>query len=326
MRNVIAADLGATNTRVARFGERGTIIGKVMVIPTPQGGSSPSVITDHLIAAIREKCPPGSADVEGIGISAAGPVDFSRGTVVHPPNMPFTEIPVVRPLEKEFGVPVRLANDCLTGILGEACFGAARGFRDVVYVTISTGIGAGIISGGRVLLGSSGNAGEVGHFPVDSWYNVPCSCGFPGHWEGYASGKHIPEFFIVWERMGNPGQAEFDATTARGIFSAAQEGNPRALAFVETVGRMNARGISAIVVAYDPQLIVLDGAIVIENSELIIPPIERYADRFLPLPKIRLTELQGFAPLMGASVIARGYTTPFGSLGQPVGVRRDTNI
>ncbi|MDD1674440.1 MAG: ROK family protein [Methanomicrobiales archaeon] len=314
MRNVIAADLGATNTRAALIGEDGTIMGEIGMIATPQGGASPSVISDHLVAAIREVCPSDCAALAGIGVSVAGPVDFSRGTVVHPPNISFDEIPIVRPLEKEFGLPVRLANDCLAGIIGEACFGAARGFRDVVYITISTGIGAGILSGGRILFGRGGSAGEVGHFRIDSRYDMPCGCGYSGHWEGYASGRHIPEFFAAWEGMGNQGRADFDTTTARGIFSAAQEGNARALAFVEEVGRMNARGISAVVVAYDPRLIVLDGTIVRENPTLVLPPVERYAERFLPLPEIRLTELQGFAPLMGASIIARGYTTPFGSL------------
>jgi glucokinase len=234
--------------------------------------------------------------------------------IVNPPNIRFSEIPVVRPLENEFDVPVHLVNDCLAGIIGEASFGVARGCREVVYITISTGIGAGIVTGGRLLLGSGGNAGEVGHILVDSTFNVPCGCGSTGHWEGYASGKHIPEFFAIWNETTKRKKADFDTTTARGIFSAAQVGKPLAREFVDAVGRMNARGISAVIVAYDPGLIVLDGAIVLENPALILPPIKRYTDRFLPLPRLGLTALKGLAPLMGASIVARGYGTPFGPL------------
>jgi glucokinase len=234
--------------------------------------------------------------------------------VVHPPNIPCAEIPVVDPLEEAFGVPVRLANDCLTGIPGEALFGAARGFNDAVYITISTGIGAGIIAGGTLLLGSHGNAGEVGHIPVDSTYNVRCGCGYTGHWEGFASGRHLPEFFAAWHTGSHRGSPEFPASTAKEIYSAARNGHPRARAFVDVVGKIHARGISAVIVAYDPEVIILDGAIVVENQDLIVPAIERYADRFLPLPRLRITALEGRAPLLGASVIANGYDTPFGSL------------
>ena len=314
MECVVAVDLGATNTRVALVGEAGEIVRRISVA-TPRGEGDPRAISDHLIRSIRHvlaTADPGT--IGGIGIGAAGPVDLERGGIVNPPNMDFAEIPLVQPLEEAFGAPVRLVNDCHAGIVGEALFGAARGYEHAVYVTLSTGLGAGILAGGRLLLGRRGYAGEIGHIAVDEQYGVPCGCGHSGHWEGYASGRRKPMFFDIWRRAREREHLPFNPRTAEEIFAAARKGDALAREFVEEVGRINARGLSAIVVAYDPAVIVLDGSIALNNPDLVLPPLNRCMDRFLPLPPIRLSSLEGLAPLLGASVIARGYDTPFGSL------------
>jgi glucokinase len=219
----------------------------------------------------------------------------------------------VEPLGAEFGVPVRLANDCHAGVLGEAVFGAGTGCRDQVYITLSTGIGAGVVSRGRIILGRDGNAAEIGHFHVDSTWNLTCGCGGTGHWEGYASGRFLPRFFARWCELAGHPAGNAGSLSAEGIFSAARMRDPAALGFLEALGEINGRGISDVIVAYDPSLIVLDGSVVLRNGDLILPCLLQHVDRFLPPPEIRLSSLDGLAPLLGASVLARGYETVIGS-------------
>lgn len=311
-RPVIALDLGATTTRVALFGHEGVILGRA-TSPTPVEGDSPEIVTRHLAGLIRKVLPgggePGPA---AIGISAAGPIDHKRGSIVRPPNLPFREIPLADPLGEEFGLPVRLANDCHAGVLGEVVFGAGAGFRNLAYITLSTGIGGGIVCNGRLVLGRDGNAAEIGHFHIDSTYDLPCGCGGTGHWEGYASGRFIPRFFARWREVEGrvPGEAGF--SSAPGIFDAARKGDPAALGFMKALGRINGRGISDVIVAYDPSRIILDGSVALRNEDLILPFLIPCIDRFLPVPDIRLSALEGLAPLYGASIIARGYDTVVG--------------
>ena len=309
---VIAVDLGATTTRVALFGTGRELIERVSS-PTPAKGDDPGVVTRHLAGLIRKVLiGKGGTAPAAIGISACGPIDHTRGSVVRPPNLPFREIPLAGPLGEEFGLPVRLANDCHAGVLGEVIYGTGAGCDNLVYITFSTGIGGGVICNGRLVLGRDGNAAEIGHLHVDSTYDLPCGCGGTGHWEAYASGRFIPSFFERWCAVERRAPGGIDASSAAGIFEAARGGDPVARDFMETIGEINGRGISDVIVAYDPSRIILDGSVVIRNADLILPCLLPFVDRFLPLPEIRLTGLDGLAPLYGASVIARGYDTVVG--------------
>lgn len=314
-RAALAIDLGATRTRVAIVNQGGEILRRTEY-PTWTHGSTVESIASSIARTARALILEESGThVFGAGVSVAGPVDVSRGVVMNPPNIPFKEIPIVAPLQEALHLPVRLANDCHAGVLGEMAYGRGCGREHVVYVTISTGIGAGVVENGRVLLGRGGNAAEIGHFTIDTTYSLECGCGHRGHWEGYASGRFIPRFFAAWSERRGRVRSSFER--AEDIFRAANEGNEDALAFVQELGRINARGISNIVVAYDPELIVLDGAVARLNRGLILPPILEHADRFLPLPEIEFTALEGDAPLLGAAILAAGYDTEFGSLEVP---------
>jgi len=311
---VIAVDLGATNIRVAEISRDG-IIGKKISTLTPVTPKVPEDITDSIIGMVRavtgrkEIC-----ELGGIGISAAGPVNSRRGIVLNPPNIPLPEIPLAGPLSEEFGLPVRLINDCPAGALGEMYFGDGERCKNFVYITISTGIGGGVVTNGKMLLGRNGNAAEIGHFHVDNYYNAVCGCGCTGHWEAYCSGRHMPDFFLNWCLKNNLEVTGDWTRSPSGIFDAIKAGYPGIDNFIEEFSRINARGISDVIVAYDPSRIILDGSVILNNSELLIPRFSRYIDRFLPLPEIRISRLNGLAPLLGASVIAHGYDTAAGSL------------
>lgn len=302
---VIAVDLGGSRTRAGLVTAEGQILAERSVA-TPREGSGPEVITGQVASLVRELagslCPPPQA----IGISAAGPVDLREGAIRNPPNLPFRNIPLVRPLAEEFRIPVILANDCHAGIIGEATYGDARGIPNAVYLTLSTGIGAGVLAGDRLLFGREGNAAEVGHFVVDTTYRVRCGCGHEGHWEGYASGRHLPRFFTRWcEAQGHPLPPGWNGDVAA-IFEQARAGFATAVAFIDELARINGRGLSDIIVAYDPEVIILDGAVVLENGPLIYPRCQPYIDQLLPLPRIQISRLRGKAPLLGAAVLAQG--------------------
>jgi glucokinase len=312
MDRVVAIDLGATNTRAAVVSDDGVVKGRVET-RTPAGGADPAILTGFLSDLVRRVCGgclPG--DIGGIGLSVAGPVDTRGGILKNPPNMQFRDVSVTGPLSAEFGIPVRMINDGHAGILGEAACGAARGRQNVVYITLSTGIGAGVLENGRILLGRDGNAAEIGHLHVDDTYNLVCGCGYRGHWEGYASGKYLPWFFAQWCRYH--GKPHWGPDTAEEIFHSAREGDDDVHRFLEKLALINARGVSDVVVAYDPELIIFDGSVIRSNADLLLGPLIEATDRYLELPEMVLTGLSGDAPLLGASVIAWGYDTACGNL------------
>ncbi len=314
MEDVIAIDLGATNTRVALVDRNGKVIARVESA-TPKEGGSADAIPAHLVRLVERLLQAEDAEVPlAIGVSAAGPVDIGRGVVVNPPNIPFREIPIVEPLSRAFGVPVRMANDCHAGVIGEAYFGRAQHYSDVVYITISTGIGGGVVANGQLLLGRGGNAAEIGHFHVDSTYRIVCGCGHEGHWEGYAAGRFLPSFFRAWAVKHGHEAGKYADAGARELLQAAREGNRPVSEFLDALAVINARGVSNVIVAYDPSLIIWDGSVVRMNRREVLEPLKEHVDRFLPMPEMALSPLGGDAPLLGAAVIARGYRTRLGPL------------
>ncbi|MDD1728973.1 MAG: ROK family protein [Methanospirillum sp.] len=305
MRVAGVADIGGTNTRVALIREDKSLLA-IDRFRTP-AGIDPAEVTSRvgatLVRFIRSASVP---ELCGIGVSVAGPVDLASGSISHPPNMPFDEVPIVTPLSVAFGCPITLMNDCRAAVLGEVFAGGAKGYRHVVYITISTGIGGGVYSDGRVLMGRGGNAGEIGHFTVESQYMQPCSCGKAGHWEGCSSGGGMPGFYQTWCRVHNVSRIGTFGYT-EDILAAASAGDPVVCAFIKTLAEINGRGISTVIVAYDPDIIIFDGPVVTAHQDLILYPALDHLDHYLPTPAIAISPLGGNAPLFGvaAAVFSR---------------------
>lgn len=298
----LAVDLGATNMRAGLVREDGQIL-SLVTAPTPTHPKDADVIVRSLESLIVSAVSPAAISfVAGIGISTAGPVDPKKGEVVNPPNIPLSFIPLVEPLKERFGLPIRFMNDCHAGARGEAAFGAGRGVLNFVYLTISTGIGAGVYEQGRLLLGEDGNFAEVGHFVVETTWNLPCGCGGTGHWEGCGSGRFIPAFFLEWCRSSNHRSPFRNLSDAAAIFAAAAGGDPVAGEFVSELGKVEARGISLLIAAYDPSLIVIDGSVARNNWHIfetsVLPHVRSVSGK---IPQMRLSPLGGNAPLLGAA-------------------------
>ena len=303
----VAVDLGASKVRVAVGDEDGL---RRWVVEETDRGHGPEGVARQIVGMIRGH----DVEVEAIGVGSIGPLDLGRGAVVRTPNLPFDEIPVVKPLEEAFDVEVRLLNDCSAAVLGEQHFGAGRGLRDLVYITLSTGLGGGAIVDGHLLLGKDGNAVEIGHLTIDPESELLCGCGCRGHWEAYCSGRNIPNYarLLLRDRGlgdgplaqltgGDPGRM-----TTELLFRAAGRGDETALWVVERIGEVNAIGFADVVNAYDPELITVGGSIALGNPRLILEPIGRHIDRHLinRRPEIRLTPLGGEAVLYGALALS----------------------
>ena len=336
---IIAVDMGGSNLRVALF--KGNGIVRYAKVPTPREGSGGEIYSKAVIDLIRSNL---TADdivsAKALGVSVPGPYDPEKGELIHSPNLLFPVVPIKAPLENEFHKPVFVMNDCNCGVLGEVGIDGAGGAdvacgaedgegagdhsdrKNIVYISMSTGIGCGVIADGRLLLGNTGNAGEVGHLFVDGTYSVKCSCNHIGHWEGYASGRGIPHFFRAYCRKNQiPMKCSAILPTAADIFAGIKEelkntesgadsdaagadgcgGFGVFAGFYEELSKINARAVSSIIAAYSPAVIILDGSVAMNNGELIIAGILKYIDKYLPTPEIRLSRLDGKAPLYGAA-------------------------
>lgn len=300
-KRVLAIDIGASNLRVALISQQGRILEKITQ-KTRKKGKSGEVITGQVLELadfLLKKAP----CILGIGISSIGPLDYKNGGIKESPNIPFKFVPLVEPLSSAFGLPILLFNDCLCAVWGEKIYGLGKNFKNLVYITLSTGIGGGAIVDDHLLFGKDGNACEIGHLIIEEKYNFLCSCNKGrGHWEGIASGTNIPRFFKAWlnEKRLKVG---FKTKRAKDIFEAAKKKNKIALRFIQELGKINARAISTIISAYDPALITLGGAVALNNKKLILEPLKKYIDHYLRAPKIKITPLGEDITLLGAAAV-----------------------
>jgi glucokinase len=184
----LTADLGGTRIRAARCRADGTIEDRTEQFTQAEEGSN--AVVERIAASLREVWP-AKGKVMSIGVVAPGPVDPSTGVIFLAPNIPgFANLPLRDWLQAIFKVPVIIGNYANLAGLAEWRYGAARGHSHVVYLTVSTGIGGGVIMGGHLLVGSRGLAGELGHVKID-YHGGPCQCGSVGCIEAIASGTGI---------------------------------------------------------------------------------------------------------------------------------------
>ncbi|MFB6220320.1 MAG: ROK family protein, partial [Halolamina sp.] len=205
-----------------------------------------------------------------------------------------------------FEAPVTLHNDADAGLIGER-FYAANPPENMAYLTISTGIGAGVAVDGEVLSGVEGNAAEVGHFVVEPG-GLFCGCGGEGHWEAYCAGTSIPQHArSLHESEGIQSNLSLDVAEfgAADVFAAVGE-DPLADRTVEACTRYNAIGVANIVHAFAPETIYVGGAVARNNAELVVDPLqERVADRVMTTaPEIRVTSLGDETVVRGALAAA----------------------
>jgi glucokinase len=317
--NVLAVDIGGTHFRVALFDREG----RRMVVS--EGDTLHSGGREWMLERIRER---GRALLEqaghrvgACGISFGGPVDFQhqRVTSIHSPgwkNFSFAEW-----VSTNLNLPCLLDNDANAGALGEFRYGAGRGTESLVYVTLSTGVGAGLILNGKTYRGKDGLAGELGHIPISD-SGITCSCGAVGCLESLCSGRAIGGRGKEWgwrrsdglTRAPGSSDGEPQGVTAKKIVQAASEGDTTALRIVREAARWLARGLLTVIRILNPDRIILGGGLTLAGQVLLAPLHQSLAELVSPTigysTEIVVAELGTYSPLYGAAAMALDLMSP----------------
>jgi glucokinase len=300
MTQVLAVDLGGTNMRVAIVDDDGTILDRAHE-PTPHDAATIDPFVD-LVVDLRER-----HDVDHAVVGLPGRVDRDDGRLLHAPNLPDGWAAQVQRehLETVLGLPVALANDADVAAVGEAYFGAGREHRDVVYVTVSTGVGAGVLVGGRLVLPRY-SGGEIGHTVVD---RVAASRGAAATVEGLGSGTALARLASA---------AGLDCSGPE-LVRLVEAGDPRAVAVWDEAMLTVGLGVVNLVQMVAPTCIVVGGGVG-RNGELVLAPIRAALAEHGPAgpPPTVVTALLGDDPgLIGAAAWRRATTSP--TSGTPAG-------
>jgi glucokinase len=261
----IGIDIGATKILTCLVDADGAILREV-VSPTPP--ASASAVEDAVAAATSEVLEDIGGDVTPIGVSVAGWVSRDRKSVLFSPHLAWRHEPLADRLSARLGQPVFVENDANAAAWGEFVFGAGRGFSDVAVVTVGSGIGAGIISDGRLLRGGNGLAGEFGHTVVDP-RGPDCACGRRGCVDSLSSGRALERHYNAIE-----GSPEHGTTSGVEILELARAGKPSAVAAFHELGRWLGTSLGDLVMYFDPQIVLLGGG-VSGAGELLTIPTER---------------------------------------------------
>jgi glucokinase len=252
-------------------------------------------------------------DIGGVGVACGGPLDPETGVIINALNNPgWVNVPLKSMLEAALGRPAYVENDANAAALGEHRYGAGRGTDNLVYITVSTGIGGGLILDGELFRGENGNAGEIGHLQV-AYQGRACHCGGQGCVEAYASGTNIAqrarealvseEPSVLLELAGTP-----DRITAEAVADAARRGDPVAARIWDETIEVLAAGVASTVNAFNPRLVVIGGGVT-GAGDLLFEPLRRRAiARAMPplaaVVRIVPAELGERTGVIGAAAVA----------------------
>jgi glucokinase len=259
---VLGLDIGGTKLAAGVVDADGGVHGFVTAPSEPERGADVGLAQLFELGR-RALAASGVDEVDAVGIGCGGPLDPERGVLIAPLHLTgWRDVPVVELAERAFGRRAVLDNDATAAAAGEHRFGAGRGTRDMVYLTLSTGVGGGVVLDGRIFRGSTGNGGELGHVTVD-WRGRVCrGCGRRGCLEAYVSGTSIAE---------RAAEAGLPGATAADVADAARLGDPAAtLVWRETCEAL-ACGITSIVNLFEPEVVVVGGGVSRQGEHLLAP-------------------------------------------------------
>lgn len=273
---IVGIDLGGTNFRACLADREGNLIRRESWPTEAQEGHA--AVSRRLDAAVRHIAGPDLARVAGVGVGAPGPLDPWRGVIIAAPNLPgWVDVPLRDDMQSGLGLPVYLGNDANLAALGEFRFGVGRGYSHLVYITVSTGVGGGVIVDGRLLLGAKGLAAEIGHMVIDL-KGPRCACGNYGCLEAMASGTAIAREARARMRDGAPtvlwelAKGDLEAVDAVLVEQAARAGDAFALGLLREAGYYLGVGVVNVLHLFDPEIVVVGGG-VSRAGELIFGPL-----------------------------------------------------
>jgi glucokinase len=307
MNTYVAVDIGGTHIRAAAYETDNTT--PLTHERTRSYGKKPGTF-DRLVEAIEKAWPQGR-DVKAISMASPGPLDPNTGVVLATPNIPeWVNFPLTDKLTEHFGVPAYLDNDANLAALGEWKFGAGRDHRDVLYLTISTGIGGGVVINDHLIRGYHGLAAELGHVTVLADGPV-CSCGIKGHLEALAAGPAIVRYVREQLNAGSKSELSSDEElTAYSIAEAARSGDELAKSAYARAGKYLGIGVASFLHTFDPSIVIFGGG-VSQSGPLLFDPFESSLRDHVLLPRyledlvITTTALGDNVGLLGALALAQ---------------------
>ena len=256
---IFGIDIGGTTVKCGLFTKEGELLEKweITTRREEKGAHILSDVAETILAKCREKDIE-KEEVVGIGLGIPGPVR-ADGTVLKCANLGWGITPAAKIMQELTGFSVKAGNDANVAALGEMWKGGGRGFEDVIMVTLGTGVGGGVILGGRMVAGSNGAGGEIGHMIVNGSEEDVCGCGGHGHLEQYASATGIVR--MAKKRLAQENVQtklrEFENLSAKNIFDCAKEGDTLACELVDTLGSYLALALSHVAATVDPQVFVI---------------------------------------------------------------------
>lgn len=296
---ILAVDIGGTRFRVAVSDRDGRIVRVVRRETDRDGGA------DWMVAEVTALAEEMAADheVNAVGIGFGGPVDFANRRVINSTHVKgWDDVPLAGVLSDAVGVPAVVDNDANVGALGEYAFGAGRGAHSLVYYTVSTGVGGGIVIEGRVHRGANGNAGELGHVPILADGPL-CACGNLGCLEALCSGPAIAA------RARKAGVRGGTSLTAKDVFDLARDGHRKAMRVVGETADYLGMGIAAAINTIAPECVVIGGGVSGAGKTLLDPLRASVSRRVMPVhrPNVRILRAKrgDNAVLLGAVAMAR---------------------
>lgn len=302
LKPIIGVDIGGTKILAVVADSNGKLLARKH-IPT-QAASGPEAGIKRIMLAINQVCQQAkissSDGINGIAIAIAGLVDTPQGILVTSPHLPgWRDVPLKKQIETVFGGQVFIINDAKAAALGEQTFGAGKGVENQIYMTVSTGIGGGIIINGALYMGKAGSAGEIGHMVID--VNGPrCNCGNNGCLETLASGTAVAR--EVSDRLAKGASSivrdmvsgHLQDITAEMVSKAAEQGDAVASEVIHQAGVYLGVGLANLVNIFNPELIIIGGGFAKVGSRLLDPAISEMKRRAFSRPanQVRITVAQ----------------------------------
>lgn len=276
---VVGVDLGGTKISTALSDLEGKVINQTTIPTDAHEGEMP--VLNRIINSI-EKVVNDSAisyeDIKGIGIGSPGPLDAKQGIIITTPNLPFKNFNLVKPISEKFGVPVFLDNDANVAAIGEFMFGAGKGAENIVFFTVSTGVGGGAILNGKVYRGHTSNALEIGHMTVAP-HGPRCNCGNVGCVEATSSGTAIAK--RAHEALSTKVETslrKYENVTSYEVFVEAAAGDSVAKDIIDDA--MNYLGIAVAnaVSIFDPEYVIIGGG-VSKAGDVVFDTVRKVVDK-----------------------------------------------
>ena len=279
---VLGVDIGGTNTKFGYVDKNGIIIADREM--STEANKPAEEFFGRLHAEAEKLFLSKSSEWKLVGIGLGAPnANYYKGTIEQPPNLSWKYVDVVKALNRWYSVPIALTNDANAAALGEMLFGAAKGMKDFIVITLGTGLGSGIVANGELIYGHDGFAGEIGHTIVDPNGRL-CGCGKRGCLETYASASGIrrtaEELLKSPEPPSELRQIDFEQVTSKRIFEAAQHGDKLALQAFELTGRYLGMKLADSIAHTSPEAIILFGGLA-AAGDYIFKPTKKYMEEYL---------------------------------------------